>query len=55
VILLRKSDEIYNNKSISSTVKLGGRAVIVWGAFLDAGISEQLHCVNLFKAPVGNF
>jgi len=40
----RKSAERYNNKCISSTVKHGGRAVIVWRAFLDAAIGELLHC-----------
>jgi len=43
---LRKSGEKYNNKCISTTVKHGGRGVIVWGAFVAAGIGELLHCEN---------
>jgi len=32
---LRKSGEKYNNKCISTTVKHGGRCVIVWEAFFS--------------------
>jgi len=34
----------------SLAVKLGGRGVIVWGAFLAAGIGELLYCEKSFNA-----
>jgi len=42
---LQKSAEKYNENCISTSVKCEGRdCVIVWGAFLAAGIGELLHC-----------
>ena len=47
---VRRSGEKYNCKCISTTVKHGGRGVIVWGAFSAAGTGELLHCEKSINA-----
>jgi len=42
--VLNKSAEKYNNGCIFLTAKHERRAVIVWEAFLAAGICELLQC-----------
>ena len=40
----------YNSECISTTVKHGGRGVMVWGAFSAAGTGELLHCEKSINA-----
>ena len=40
---VRGSGEKYNSERISTTVKHGGRGVIVWGALSAAGTGERFH------------
>ena len=45
---VRSSGEKYNSEFISTTVKHGGRGVMVWGAFSAAG--ELFHCEKSINA-----
>ena len=46
---VQSSGEKYNSECLSTTVKHGGRGVMVWGAFSAAGTNVLLPCEKLWN------